>query len=631
MDVKTIAGKTVFFAVMVIFIAGFSAAFGQENSLVGVVIVVMALMLLQRDLSARPLVNLGGILGLNLAMGLCAYVSLMDEYLGLVLNLALVFAVVFLTLQVLASPMHFPFMLGYAFMLAVPVTAEQLPVRLLALAVGSVLVVGMNWVVNRRRFEMTSHRGMEALCRAVASAARDVASGGHPDASAFDASCKSLGAALGDRLKSNFFTTPADRSLLDLMVAARGLGRRACSSEADPKLLEGVASLMDVLADHEAGRASLEDFRAAYADLRSSNRGADPLMMSAVAAVDDALSRLSGASASFSGGRPPVRALGVRLREDLRIDSVRFTFAVRMTLLFAMWAFVWQHWDLENAKWLLFTTVAIVQPYVDGSMQKSVRRVAGTLVGAVAFMALAALTGSDVALMSAALMLINYVYTVLDPKRYDVQMVFITVSALIAASMAVPTDTAVAERVLYILAGVAVATLANFVILPYRLGEETLDLAARHLALAREHVSCLMSSLRGSPDDEAEANCVVKSAAVSRKIAMNAEREPSPELEALADSLDDLAARCAAAYRSARDAGPEAREAAVRLLEGSAPQDGRELSPADSDFLDGVAGVVDSYHASRDRFADLAVAGRVRSDPPAVPCSAEGLHRSNEL
>ena len=619
MDAKTIAGKTVFFAVMVIFIAGFSSVFGQENSLVGVVIVVMALMLLQRDLSARPLVNLGGILGLNLAMGLCAYVSLMDEYLGLVLNLALVFAVVFLTLQDLASPMHFPFMLGYAFMLAVPVTAEQLPVRLLALAVGSVLVVGMNWAVNRRRFEMTSHRGMEALCRAVASAARDVASGGHPDASAFDASCKGLGAALGDRLKSNFFTTPADRSLLDLMVAVRGLGRRACSSEADPKLLEGVASLMDVLADHEAGRASLEDFRVAYADVRSSNRGADPLMMSAVAAVDDALSRLSGASASFPGGRPPVRAMGVRLRED------------RRTLLFAMWAFVWQHWDLENAKWLLFTTVAIVQPYVDGSMQKSVRRVAGTLVGAVAFMALAALTGSDVALMSAALMLINYVYTVLDPKRYDVQMVFITVSALIAASMAVPTDTAVAERVLYILAGVAVATLVNFVILPYRLGEETLDLAARHLALAREHVSCLMSSLRGSPDDEAEANCVVKSAAVSRKIAMNAEREPSPELEALADSLDDLAARCAAAYRSARDAGPEAREAAVRLLEGSAPQDGRELSPADSDFLDGVAGVVDSYHASRDRFADLAVAGRVRSDPPAVPCSAEGLHRSNEL
>ena len=42
MDVKTIAGKTVFFAVMVIFIAGFSAAFGQENSLTGVVVVVLA-------------------------------------------------------------------------------------------------------------------------------------------------------------------------------------------------------------------------------------------------------------------------------------------------------------------------------------------------------------------------------------------------------------------------------------------------------------------------------------------------------------------------------------------------------------------------------------------------------------
>lgn len=613
MDAKTVVGKTVFFVVMVLFIAGFSAVFGQENSLVGVIIVVMALMLLQRDLSARPMVNLGGILALNLAMGLCAYVSLMDEYLGLVLNLVLVFAIVFLTLQDLASPMHFPFLLGYAFMLAVPVTGDQLPVRLLSLAVGSVLVVAMNWVVNRGRFDKVSHRGMEALCRSVAGCARVAAEGGVPDTSALDESCRGMGVALGDRLKSNFLTEPADRSLLDLMVAVRTLGRRVCERERDGAVLERVAGLMETLADHEAGKVTADEFHGAVRTFLASCPGADPLTRSAVSSVDDALSRLSDASAMSADRKASVRPSAVRLREEMRADSARFTFAVRMTLLFAMWAFVWQHWDLENAKWLLFTTVAIVQPYVDGSMRKSVHRVAGTLVGAVAFLVLAVMVGEDAMLMSAALMLINYVYTVLDPKRYDVQMAFVTVSALIAAGMASPTDAVVTERVLYILAGVAVATLANFVLLPYRLREETLDLAARHLALAREHMSCLSRALTGSPDDVMEASLVVRSASVSRKMAMNAEREPSTELDVLCDSLDDLTARCASVYRMVREAGEGARKAAADLL-ADPDSDPREacagLGRGDAEFVEGVAGLLDSYREGRSRLADLAVAGR---------------------
>lgn len=605
MDAKAFAGKTLFFVVMVLFIAGFSAVFGQENSLIGVIVVVMALMLLQRDLSARPGVNLAGILVLNVAMGLCAYVSVTDEYVGLLVNVVMVFVIVVLTMQDLASPAHFPFLLGYAFMLAVPVDADQLPVRLLALAVGSVLVVAMNVVVNRGRFGKVSRAGMTALCGSVAEAARRRAAGGTPDPSMFDASCRGLGAALGDRLRSNFLVTARDRSVLDLMVAVRCLGRRVCECDDDPETLRGIASLMDLLG---SGEATTEAFEEAVARLRASGPSADPLTMSAVASVGHAMSRALRPEED-APRRVPV---SVRMREVFRTDSARFTFGVRMTLLFSMWAFVWRHWDLENAKWLLFTTVAIVQPYVDRSVVKSAHRVAGTLVGAVAFVVLAALVGGDVALMSAALLVINYVYTVLDPKRYDVQMAFVTVSALIAAGMAAPTDAVIAERVLYILAGVLVATLANYIILPYRLREETLDLAARRLAIAREHISCLMGSLRGSPDDAAEAGCVARSAAASRKMSMNAERDPSPELDALCDSLDDLSARCADVYRSARTAGPEARAAAISMLEDPGSPAPTGFDGGEEAFLEGVVGLADSYRAGRSRLADLAVADRAR-------------------
>lgn len=621
MDAKTLAGKTVFFLLMVVSIAAFAAVFGQENSLVGVIIVVMVLMLLQKDMSVRPLANFGGILALNLSMGVCAYVSLLDAYLGIVINIFLVFAIVFLTMQDLTSPMHFPFLLGYAFMLATPVSLEHLPIRLLALFMGSVFIVVMNVIVNRNRFKMTSHKGMESLCRTVAGFAREAAEGGSPDPSTMDGIVRTLNTAFNDRMKSNFFTTPRDRSLLDLMVAVRSLGRKVCSRKIDGETLAGIADLMDALADHEAGKLSLDEFLARMAGFRAAHPDADYSVSTSLRAVEDALVRLSDSKNEYPGSAAPRLAIGVRLKEDMRTDSVKFTFAVRMSLMIAIWSFVWTHWGLENARWLLFTTAAIVQPYIEGSLRKSGMRLTGTLVGAVLFVILSLFIGADAALMSVSLMLINYVYTVIDPKRYDIQMAFVTVSALITAAIAVPmTDevnlTVLAERVVYIFAGVFAATLANLIILPYRLRDESLDLASRHLALARDHFACLRDALVGRADPNRETYCVLRSANVSRKLLMNEEKDPSPESSALNESLDDLSARMAMLYRDVPGVGERAREAACRIIDEGCPEGSvneetwKGMSASDADFVKGVAGAVDAYRESRSRLADMAIAGR---------------------
>ena len=44
MDAKTVAGKSLFFILICLFVAVFAQVFGQENSLTGVVVVVLALM-----------------------------------------------------------------------------------------------------------------------------------------------------------------------------------------------------------------------------------------------------------------------------------------------------------------------------------------------------------------------------------------------------------------------------------------------------------------------------------------------------------------------------------------------------------------------------------------------------------
>ena len=146
MDARTLVGKTLFFILICVFVSGFSSVFGPENNLVGVIIIVLALTMLSRDLSVRPVWNLGVMCACTLAMGAFSFLSvwLGNPFAGAVLNFAFVFGACFYAMHDLNSPMHFPFLLGYAFMLSVPVAADGLPLRLLALVAGSVFVVGLN-------------------------------------------------------------------------------------------------------------------------------------------------------------------------------------------------------------------------------------------------------------------------------------------------------------------------------------------------------------------------------------------------------------------------------------------------------------------------------------------------------
>ena len=567
MNLKNVAGKTVFFALICLFVMLFSAAFGQENSLTGVVVVVLALMMLGQDLSVRPMLNLGGLVAFTLLMGLGAYVSVWcgSAFVGAAVNFAVVFVLSYMTTQDLRSPMHFPFLLGYAFMLSVPVSAEDLPVRVLALVAGSVFIVALNVLINRNRHARTCHEGLKAMCAQVSGCCGSVLSGGTASPAELDALCLRLRGGMYDRLRRSFFSTPGDRTVLDLASALQMAGRAVCERERDPSVLRGLSDLMDKVAGHEDERVTASDVAGAAEHFLSEHPDADPVLTASVVSLRDGLSSLSEGGSGRSDLRGRMRA---QAREMARRDSARFTFAVRMSVVFTLFAFVWQYWDLENAKWLLFTAVALVLPYVDGAWRKSAMRLTGTLVGVAAFVAVLVLCGGEVGLLTAALMLANYVYTVLDPKRYDVMMVFITFSALVAASMSAPAADAVAERVAFVLLGVAVSTAANFLLLPYRVADEDRSLGDRYLELNRRMLGRVDSALHGKRDLDGETVDSLTAAGVSAKMHMNAEADPDGDRMLFLSEQDAVAAQCLTLCRYAGSLSEKGREAALGMLSG---------------------------------------------------------------
>ena len=231
MDGRTLGGKTLTFAVICVFMAVFLFLFGTRYALLGITVSSAAMLMLSKDLSSRPFSNLASLMVFMVFMGLGDFVASLDPFLGLAVNFVVVFAIVFVSMQDLRSPMHFPLLLFYASMVTLPATLEEMPDRLLVLAVSAVFIVALNVMVNRGSRVSSSHRGVIAICDEVSRCADEVLDGGEPSVADLGRLCTDMNRMMYDRLKGNFFTRRATGgcstwSWPSWTSAARSAGRR---------------------------------------------------------------------------------------------------------------------------------------------------------------------------------------------------------------------------------------------------------------------------------------------------------------------------------------------------------------------------------------------------------------------
>lgn len=613
MDMKRLVSRTLFFLAIVIVVGGITTVFGEVNSLVGVAIVVIGLMMLQRDLSVRPVWNTCVMIMFTCMLGLGAFVALLNPFLGLAVNVMIILITVFATVQDLNSPLHFPFILGYAFMLSMPVTLEELPFRILALIAGSVATVVLNIIINRKRMARTSHNAVVSVCDSISSGASMVINGEEPSVAELEQLCSRLNMGLYDRLRDRFFASPRDSTVVELVSSLMCMGRATFEKERDPEVLKDVISLMEAIKAHENGEMDLDGVKEIASSFVDTREKADFAILSSVRTIVSELEKLNeeGPVQKQSFVMPSYGKIKKMVKENFRRDSVRFTFAVRMAMMFSLWAFVWQYWELENAKWLLYTTAALVQPYIEGTWAKSGMRIAGTLVGAFGYVAIALVTNHDPMMMSVALMIVSYIYTLVDPKRYDVMMTFITLTALLAAALADPRGDVLMERLLFILAGVVAAIMANMMILPYRLKDETIELGRRSVKVTSKQIEAIRRTADGVIDDDADSYLVLKANNICLKMQMNDSREESRPFSGFISAQNALTSECAMLQKSLETAGTLCRSKVATILDSKEEKVTREdcegLNREESEILMRTANVMTMYRENRMRLADASL------------------------
>lgn len=163
---KTLLSKLMLLIFIIIFVTGFSSIFGDDNLLIGVMIITGLLMFDKMDIGIKVKQAPFLIVGLFVYIGVAVQLSLLNPLVGIVINMASVFIISIVTSKRLSYKAYLPFTLCYIFAQGTPVMSIDYVLRIAGLLAGSILIA-MVYYFRHRKNEAADAVSVQELIRST--------------------------------------------------------------------------------------------------------------------------------------------------------------------------------------------------------------------------------------------------------------------------------------------------------------------------------------------------------------------------------------------------------------------------------------------------------------------------------
>lgn len=526
---KNFKHATLNFLFILCFINVFQTVFGLENSIVGVIFTIMMSASMVRDMTARPVKHLFIQALVLVMMGVSAcLVHTLDPWSALPVNLATLFIILYAFTYEYATHMYFPYILSYLFLVFIsPVGPAGLPKRLAGLLAGAVCIILYQLFTGRNRAAETANGVLTDLIGQVQSSIGCLLTG-EGELAGRDAVRRNvcrLSRTVYDRRKKVLCVSDASFSMID---AGRGLEHLvlllydldpARTAEYHP-LLRQISAVLGGFAAYLQGDSDplppLEEaeFLLPGQDLTGREFFSD------LAYIRTCLTHMADPERRTHYHETAL-SLSVRIQAAMDVSPVRVVYALRVSLLLALFTLLVQVLGLPHGKWLLFTLASLSLPYADDVGAKTKKRILATVLGGLVAVAFYGLIPSA-PLRTAMMMLSGYLsfYFSDYTGTYACSTIGALGGAVFAASFGLgDVGGMFAVRLGYICAGAALAWLFNCVLLPFRRDRATRLLLEKYAA-----TTDLLSRVCRSenPDPQLYYNLVIQAHLQEDKLTANA-------------------------------------------------------------------------------------------------------------
>lgn len=454
---QKIKSNTIMFVMIMLFVMLFKEIFGEANKMVGIVILIIGLVISEKDTTQNLRLLTLGLIIVNVLMGVASYMAMVNPFWGLVVNIPFIFYVTYFTVQGNKKPYHFPFILGYLFlMLSSPATLEQLPERVIALLAGSLMIVGLQYLFNKDTYKKVLKSQTTQLLNFLENRIDRILS---HDSSLHQEEVDALADGMKRFMKITYerrnFKTPLSPESMERVTEMIALEKMYhlladVADEYEAGLLQEkmLLDLHQMIMDLKVG-----DSVSAYTIINSWN---DEILTPGALKLKGAFNMLK---LSETKGYPVFQSgLIKQMIKEIDKESLAFKFSIRLTILLSMGLFITSFFNLQYGRWLCFTILALVQPGYEESNKKTLMRFIGTLIGAVAFVILFSVFKTPT---SHTIIILLASYIGMYIQRYDRKMIVTTIQALGAAIIGTTGAVVAWSRIYFVMIGTIIAYLGN--------------------------------------------------------------------------------------------------------------------------------------------------------------------------
>ena len=479
---ELVKSKTIIFLSIIIFIVIFKSIFGDENTLVGVTTITAALMLLDRDLTLSPIKNLLRLLGINLLIGIGASLASSNIYLGILLNFTILFFISYLFSSNLRSPIYLPFSLQYLFILSTPVAADKLPVRLLSLAVGAIVIMLAQIIVNKNKLNKSGNKLLHNVCDLIADKIHDIENINDIETNKMiHDSIDKFRIMVYDKREHNYYLTYEGRLKLNLSISLESINASLDKGSIDLidkdilKTLERLIIDVKSVLDNESCHSSkyIEDLLK-VCENKNINDLLNLQILNSMLLLSDTLENLMKLDVKHFN-MVNISSKFINIFEDSSIKSflfdrksLKFCYGIRIGITISIGAFIVDYFNLSEGRWILFTILSVTTPIYETSHSKTNDRLFATIIGSICIVVLFSIF-QDPTSRTIIIMLAGYLNGYFSNYKYST--IFVTISAIGSAAIAGNVHELSFNRILYVVIGAIIAILSNKYIFPYRLND----------------------------------------------------------------------------------------------------------------------------------------------------------------
>ena len=479
-----IISQTILYVFIMAFVITFKIIFGDKNILVGVMGITAILMLTQINLTVSPGKNLVKLLIINLGIGIFTYLANLNIWAAIPINFIGIFIIAYTFYYNLKSPVYLPFTLQYMFLLATPITAAELPMRLLSLLVAPIGIMLIQFVVNKNKTTKVGNKLIGGICDNLIKKINNDENKVEIN-EAIKKNANDFRKIIYDNRKDNFYVTEEGRIKLNIVIILEKLSNLLDESTNNKQLLNDLIVCLQELKYSLGKEDNLKNITDNISKILNNykrdniNDLVSLRILNTINMLDISLGELKSLGKENYNTIKANKSIPEQYKminvhkKEFYTKSVKFSYAIRVSLGITISAFIADYFKFPEGRWIYFTAFAIIIPIYELSKKKLRDRIFATLVGG-AIIVIVFTLFKNMLIRMLVIMAAGYLRSYTSTYRYGT--IYTTICAIGAAAMTGGAVVLTIDRIVFVIFGTIIAIIINRFVLPVRMKDANKEL-----------------------------------------------------------------------------------------------------------------------------------------------------------